>query len=163
MSEILHAYITAASASQSRDSAPEAVPRRKARLSTPEGLRVTSAPARSCVTSGARAPDSGRGCPVVAAVSRLGDSVSFLREWRDTRQHHGRGRVTLGCSGVVCFPTGLLWRRAWWVEGVGSLGRVEAVRGACWAEAGESFKVFRKGERLEESSSGGSVRAGSLR
>lgn len=68
-----------------------------------------------------------------------------------------------GCLGVVCFLIGLFWWWVWWVEGVGSLGRVEVVRGVCWVEVGEFFKVFRKGERLEESLSGGFVCVGSLR
>lgn len=49
-----------------------------------------------CVTSGARAVDSGRDCTVVAAVSVLRISVSSLLEQRVVRQHHGRGKVTLG-------------------------------------------------------------------
>lgn len=51
-------------------------PRRKARPAAPEGLRGPARGARSCVTSGVRAQDSGRGCAVVAAVFAL--VISFL-------------------------------------------------------------------------------------
>lgn len=138
---------------------PEAPPQRRPEKKSPSlhPGRPASAPracAEPCVTSG-----PGSAIPEGAEprwrrfLSCSPDStVSSLLERLYRRQSHGRGKVTLGCSGAVCFWIVFLWQRAWAIEGLGvwKLERVVAARGRLFGRDWVVSKGFLEEEKKPE-------------
>lgn len=123
---------------------PEAPPQRRPEKKSPSlhPGRSASAPracAEPCVTSGpgSAIPEGAEprwrrflSCPPDSTASSL-----LERLYR--RQSHGRGKVTLGCSGAVCFWIVFLWQRAWAIEGLGVWEESSGCEGeAVWPRPG---------------------------